>query len=73
MPGTKGRSGGARPNSGPKLQSWRLHTDDELLAQELDANGKPASMPRLATIEVESRTVLVIHLDDGTDLRLVRV
>ena len=73
MTGKPGRSGGARSGSGRKPQSWHLRNDDQLLAQELDATGKPASMPRLATIEVESRTVLVIHLDDGTDIRLVRV
>ena len=73
MTGKPGRSGGARSGSGRKPQSWRLRTDDELLAQELDTTGKPAKMPRLAPIEVESRTVLIVHMDDGTDLRLVRV
>ena len=73
MTGKPGRSGGARSGSGRKPQSWRLCNNDEMLAQELDASCKPVKMPRLATIEVESRTVLVIHLDDGTDLRLVRV
>ena len=73
MPGTKGHSGGARPNSGPKLRSWRLRAGDQMLAQEIYAEtGKAASMTRLATVEVESRTILVIHLDDGIDLRLLR-
>ena len=73
MPGTKGRSGGSRPNAGRKPQSWRLRAGDQMLAQELyTATGKAASLTRLATVEIESRTILVIHLDDGTDIRLVR-
>jgi hypothetical protein len=71
MAGKPGRSGGTRPGAGPKFKSWRLENGAILAAFET-ADGKRVGMGRMATVHVENRNVMILKLDDGTELKLVR-
>jgi hypothetical protein len=71
MAGKPGRSGGRRPGAGRPPQSWRLRNGDTCAAWETQ-DGKQVGIGRLATVLVVSRSVLVIRLDDGTEIKLVR-
>lgn len=71
MAGKPGRSGGKRDGAGRKPESWRLHDGDVLAAWET-LDGHQVGLGRLATVQVVSRSVMVIRLDDGTEIKLVR-
>ena len=71
MAGKPGRSGGARPGAGRPPQSWRLKDGDTCAAWEFQ-DGRQIGLGRLATVQIKSRTILVIRLDDGTEIKLVR-
>lgn len=72
MTGKPKRSGGARPGAGRPVESWRLRNGDTLAVWEIGDDGKQIGMGRIATVNVRSRTVLYISLDDGTEIKLVR-
>ena len=72
MAGKPGRSGGKRDGSGRPVESWRLRSGDTLAVWETDDKGNQIGTGRLAIVNVGSRTVLYISLDDGTELKLVR-
>ena len=71
MAGKPGRSGGARPGAGPKFKSWTLKQGAILAAFETQ-DGNRVGMGRMATVHVESRNVMILRCDDGTELKLVR-
>jgi hypothetical protein len=72
MAGKPGRSGGKRPGAGRPVESWRLKNGDALAVWETDDNGKQVGTGRMAIVNIGSRTVLYISLDDGTEIKLVR-
>lgn len=72
MTGKPGRSGGARPGAGRPVESWRLRNGDTLAVWEIDDDGKQVGAGRTAIVNVGSRIVLYITLDDGTEIKLVR-
>ena len=53
------------------MRTWRLRTGDTLAAWE-HLDGKQVGLGRLAEILIVSRNVLIIRLDDGTEIKLVR-
>ena len=71
MTGKPGRSGGTRQGAGAPVRTWRLRTGDTLAVWE-HTDGKQVGLGRLAEILIISRNVLVIRLDDGTEIKLVR-
>lgn len=71
MAGKPGRSGGPRPGAGAKVRTWRIKNGDTLAVWE-HTDGKQVGLGRLAEILIVSRNVLVIRLDDGTEIKLVR-
>lgn len=71
MAGKPGRSGGPRPGAGAKVRTWRIKNGDTLTAWE-HLGGQQVGLGRLAEILIVSRNVLVIRLDDGTEIKLVR-
>lgn len=71
MTGKPNCSGGKRAGAGPPIRKWTLRTGDTLATWEQVTGGAQAP-GRLATIEVVSRTVLIIRMDDGTEIKLVR-
>lgn len=72
MTGQPGRSGGKRQGAGRPVESWRLKNGDTLAVWETGDDGKQIGAGRVATVNVGSRTVLYISLDDGTEIKLVR-
>lgn len=71
MAGKPGKSGGKREGAGAPVRTWRLRTGDTLAAWE-HLDGQQVGLGRLAEILIVSRNVLVIRLDDGTEIKLVR-
>jgi hypothetical protein len=71
MAGKPGRSGGTRPGAGPKFKSWRL-AQGAVMALYETLDGKPTASTRIATVQVIDRNVMILELDDGTELKLVR-
>lgn len=65
MTGKPGRSGGKREGAGRPVQTRTLRTGEQLLYHEHDANNNPTAMPCIATVEVVSRTKMILHLDDS--------
>jgi len=72
MAGAKGRSGGTRTGAGRPVESWRLKNGDTLAVWETGDDGKQIGTGRMAIVNIGSRTVLYISLDDGTEIKLVR-
>ena len=72
MTGKPGRSGGPRPGAGPPVRTWRLRDADTLAAWEQAPDGQQIGAVRIAHVRVESRNVLLIVFDDGSQLKLVR-
>lgn len=72
MTGKPQRSGGKRAGAGPPIRKWTLRSGDTLAAWEQQTDGPQIGAGRLATIEVQSRNVLVVKFDDGTEIKLVR-
>lgn len=70
MTGKPGRSGGSRPGAGRPVQTRTLRTGQQLLYHEETADGRPTAMPGMATVEIISRTKIVLHMDDGSQIIL---
>jgi hypothetical protein len=69
MSGTPGRSGGKRPGAGPKVKTRTLRTGQQLLCHEMTADNQP-TMGDLVTVEIISRTKIVLRHDDGSAIVL---
>jgi hypothetical protein len=65
MAGTKGKSGGKREGAGRPVETRTLRTGQQLLYHEHDASDNPTAMPCMATVEVVSRTKIILHLDNS--------
>jgi hypothetical protein len=72
MAGKPGRSGGPRPGAGAPVRTWRLRNEDFLAVWEEDPDGQQIGAGQLAQVRVVSRTLLIITLHDGSQLKLVR-
>lgn len=70
MTGKPGRSGGSRPGAGRPVATRTLHTGMQLLYHETDNTGRPTVMPSMATVEIVSRTKIVLHMDNGNQIIL---
>ena len=64
--------GCTRQGAGRPVEIWRLRQGDTLAVWETGDDGKQVGTGRTAIVNVGSRTVLYISLDDGTELKLVR-
>lgn len=71
MAGKPGKSGGKREGAGAPVRTWRIRNGETLAAWE-HLGGQQVGLGRLAEILIISRNVLVIRLDDGTEIKLVR-
>jgi hypothetical protein len=66
MAGTPGRSGGKRPGAGPKVKTRTLRTGQQLLCHEMTADNTPVGIGDLVTVEIVSRTKIILRHDDGS-------
>lgn len=71
MAGKPGKSGGARPGSGPKPKRGIVRVGDSFAAVRHYANGQWEMLP-VATITEANPSVIVITLADGGSIRLAR-
>jgi len=69
MAGTPGRSGGKRPGAGAPVRTRKLSTGQKLLYHETTADGG-FTLGGLVTVEVVSRTKIIIRHDDGSAIIL---
>jgi hypothetical protein len=71
MPGTKGKSGGARPGAGPPRTKATVRIGDSFAAVLHYPNGQ-CEILSIATITVVKPSLIVITLADGGSIRLAR-
>jgi hypothetical protein len=64
MTGKPGRSGGSRPGAGPPFKKVTLRQGDTWVVM--------SPTPQTATVEVLNRNTVVLKLDDGAIIKLVR-
>jgi hypothetical protein len=65
MAGTPGHSGGKRAGAGRPPQTRTLRSGQQILVHEADTNGNYRAPGDMATVEVVSRTMLVLHLRES--------
>lgn len=70
MSGKPGRSGGKRPGVGPKVKTRTLRTGQQLLYHEYTADNMLAGMGDLVTVEIVSRTKIILRHADGSTITL---
>lgn len=70
MPGTPGRSGGKRPGAGRPVESRTLHTGQRILYHEFTADDHPVDVGGMVTVEIISRTKLILRHENGTQFIL---
>lgn len=71
MTGKPGRSGGQRAGAGRPVASWRLRQGENFVVHETH-DGRACGLTKLATVKIKSRSTLLLELDDGTTIRLMR-
>lgn len=70
MAGTPGRSGGKRPGAGRPVATRTLRTGQRLLYNEFTADGQFVDTFGMVTVEVISRTKIILKHDNGTEFVL---
>lgn len=70
MAGTPSHSGGKRPGAGRPIASRTLRTGQQLLMHEQNTDGTFYAMGELLTVEIVSRTKLILKREDGGQIIL---
>lgn len=74
MPGVKGKSGGPRTGTGPKIKTWTLkHGQTDFIMWETDPQGERINIGNQTTVEVVDRMTLKLKASDGTTYTIVRI
>jgi hypothetical protein len=71
MPGVKGRSGGPRPNTGPKPGKISTKPGDSWFVSTVTPEG-PIYPSEVWTVERVERSVIVLRSNTGDVIRMVR-
>jgi len=70
MTGKPGRSGGKREGAGRPVQTRTLRTGMQLLYHELTADNRPLDLGEMVTVEVVSRTKIILRRENGAQITL---
>lgn len=71
MPGTKGKSGGARSGAGRPQSTKKISVGDSFAAVRHYPDGGFEMLP-IATISELGRNLIIITLSDGSEIRLAK-
>lgn len=72
MSGTKGKSGGARPNTGPKPKKFTIEVGKQYLMSEATPDGKFFPMRLFTVVELDRKLIRLRDKETNNEIVLSR-